>query len=345
MVQDFLHQLESCRKVLVQTVEADLQGLGTLGDAVVASQLVESLLDGRYALLVGSDIVEILSCIAVADIILIAELVAEYEVEEVVLGVLLVDERQLSAGLAYGKVLLEIEELRLDFRYLGILDFLDESTLILTVCRNRSDGRLLNLLQGSILAHALVYAYEVVVAQIFVGEIHDVLLGQLALTLQLAGYVFPLLVVDEGVYHDAGTVVVAVETSVEVQLLVGDDRRQEVVVELTTAQLRHLLEHEAAYLFQLLVLVRITGKDEGRIVVQTVDEGSGRSQLHLLLQVNLHQSSLTVGKHVFDDIEHIALLVVGALEFPGEHHVLSLLAHYGCILDSSNVWLQAELRT
>lgn len=109
MVQDFLRQLESCRKVLVQTVEADLQSLGTLGDAEVASQLVESLLDGRNALLVGSDIVEILGCITVADIILIAELVAEYEVEEVVLGVLLVDERQLPAGLAYGKILLEIE--------------------------------------------------------------------------------------------------------------------------------------------------------------------------------------------------------------------------------------------
>ncbi len=68
MVQDFLHQPESCRKVLVQTVEADLQGLGTLADAEVASQLVESLLDGRNALLVGSDIVEILGCIAVADI-------------------------------------------------------------------------------------------------------------------------------------------------------------------------------------------------------------------------------------------------------------------------------------
>ena len=115
MVQDFLRQPESCRKVLVQTVEADLQSLGTLGDAEVASQLVESLLDGRNALLVGSDIVEILGCIAVADIILIAELVAEYEVEEVVLGVLLVYERQLPAGLSYGKVLLEIEELRLDF--------------------------------------------------------------------------------------------------------------------------------------------------------------------------------------------------------------------------------------
>jgi hypothetical protein len=110
-----------------------------------------------------------------------------------------------------------------------------------------------------------------------------------------AGYVFPFLVVDEGVYHDAGTVVVAVETSVEVQLLVGDDRRQEVVVEFSTAQLRHLLEHEAAYLFQLLTLVRITGKDEGRIVVQTVDEGSGRSQLHLLLQVNLHQQREDTG--------------------------------------------------
>lgn len=46
MVQDFLRQLESCRKVLVQTVEADLQGLGTLGDAEVASQLIECLLDG-----------------------------------------------------------------------------------------------------------------------------------------------------------------------------------------------------------------------------------------------------------------------------------------------------------
>ncbi len=140
-------QLESCRKVLVQTVEADLQGLGTLGDAKVASQLVESLLDGRNALLVGSDIIEILGCIAVADIILIAKLIAEYEVEEIVLGILLVYERQLLAGLAYGKILLEVEELRLDFRHLGVLDFLDEGTLIFTVCRNRSDGRLLNLLE------------------------------------------------------------------------------------------------------------------------------------------------------------------------------------------------------
>ena len=79
--------------------------------------------------------------------------------------------------------------------------------------------------------------------------------------------------------------------------------------------------------------------------MQTVDEGSGRSQLHLLLQVNLHQSSLTVRKHVLDDIEDIALLVVGTLEFPGEHHVFSFLAHYGSILDGSNVRLQAELRT
>ena len=46
MVQDFLHQVEGSRKILVQTVQINLQGLGTLYDAVVASQLVECLLDG-----------------------------------------------------------------------------------------------------------------------------------------------------------------------------------------------------------------------------------------------------------------------------------------------------------
>ncbi len=62
------------------------------------------------------------------------------------------------------------------------------------------------------------------------AEVQDVLLGQLALTFAACRLRLPFLIVDEGVYHDAGTVVVAVEPSVEVQLLVGDDERQEVVV-------------------------------------------------------------------------------------------------------------------
>ena len=89
------------------------------------------------------------------------------------------------------------------------------------------------------------------------------MLGQLALSVELAGYIFPFLVVDEGIHHDVGALLVVVQTLVVVQLFVGDDRWQQVVVELATAQLRHLVQEQGTSLFQLLLLVRSTGYDEG----------------------------------------------------------------------------------
>ncbi len=108
MMQQVLHEAECRRKVLVQTVEADPGGSWSLGRPLqLQAMLVESLLDGRDALLVGTDIAEIMSSIAVAEVILVAQLIAEGEVEEVVLCVLFVEQRQLFAGLGDGEVFLK----------------------------------------------------------------------------------------------------------------------------------------------------------------------------------------------------------------------------------------------
>ena len=164
VLQQVLHEVESLRQILVQSVEADLQGVVGSRYTIVASQVVESLVDVAHVHLLGTDIVEVIGGIAIAEVILIAKLIAEDEVEQAVLCVLLIDEWDVLGGLANGQVLLEVEELWLDRRCLGVLHLLEEVALILTVGWDRGDGRLLDFHESLVLAHALIDAYEVVVA-------------------------------------------------------------------------------------------------------------------------------------------------------------------------------------
>ena len=344
MMQQVLQEAECLRKVLVQTIDVDAEALGALCHTVVAGNVIESLFDFRDGLLVGTYVVEIISSIAVAHVILVAQLITEGEVEEVVLCVLLVEQRQLLAGLGDGEVFLEVEELGLYRSHFCVLNLLNEIALILAVGRYRSDGRLLNLLERLVLADALVYTYEVVGTQMLVGKVDDIFLGQLALAVELLGYVFPFLVVDEGVYHDAGSVLVVVESFVEVELLVCHDSRKQFVGKLATAQLIHLAKHEGTCVFELLSLVGQCLNDESGVVVQTIVEGSCRGEFHLLLQVYLEESCLAIGEQVADDIEGVVLLVVGALEEPCQHHVFLLLTDNRGVLYCCDGWLCLELR-
>ena len=80
----------------------------------------------------------------------------------------------------------------------------------------------------SVVANLLVNAYEVVV-QVFVSEIHNLLLGHAASAVVLSYHVFPSLAVYECVNECVGAVFIALQSFVVVQLHVVDYRRKEVV--------------------------------------------------------------------------------------------------------------------
>ena len=90
MVEHILQQLQGCRHVLVESAECDVQVVAIDVDAVVAGQLVELLFDIGSRQLVGAYIVEIVAGNGIAVVVLMAEVIAEDQREEVVVGVLLV---------------------------------------------------------------------------------------------------------------------------------------------------------------------------------------------------------------------------------------------------------------
>ena len=124
--EEVLKQCEGLRQVLVEAAKADGGGEGAHADAVVACQLVEFLFDFADAFLVSADILQVIGAIIEVDVALFAHVELESEIEQAVLVVVLVEQRQTALGRSHGEVLGEVEEARFDGPHIRVLDFIEE---------------------------------------------------------------------------------------------------------------------------------------------------------------------------------------------------------------------------
>ena len=340
------HAFEQCqrlRHLRLQTAERDVQVVGMHVDRIVAGQVVELLLHLGSRELVGSHIVEIAGSDVVTVVVLLAELIAEHDGEEVVLCVLLIVKRQFVLGLSDDEILLEIHELRMDGLHLRLLDLLHEGAHLVTICLNRGDGRLVDLLLGRVHARLLIDG-GIACGEETVGEGHDLLLGHLRHTVQLAYLLLPGDAVDKGIHKLTGAPLVALEGSLVVELHIVDHTRQEIVGEVTLLQVLDLGQHQVSHLLERLLGLGHTYQDERGIVLFVLEHGASTQHLHLLVQVDVEDTRLAIVQHIADHVEGITLQVGGFLGEPAHPHVLCLLTYDGSIHGGSQRLLDGEHR-
>ena len=216
MLHEVLKQGQGLGHVLGEAVQADADAAVAHVDVVVAGQLVELLLQLLVGEAVGAQVVEIFGSVGVADVGLVAKLIAEGELETAVLGVLDVDIGyggvQVGRGalhFAKGQVVLEVDEARLDGLHRSVLNVLHEVAHQLAVGGDGGDLRLVNLLLVQVLALTLVDCHVVVGAQMALGKADDLLLGDFADAVEALHLLLPGHFVDEGIDEHAGAGLVA----------------------------------------------------------------------------------------------------------------------------------------
>ena len=97
----------------------------------------------------------------------------------------------------------EVDKPRVDGLHLFIHDVAHEVALLVAVGGDGRDGRFLNLLECGVLAQRFVDTH-IVVAEVPAGEVHDLLLGDVAHPVELLHLLLPFHAIDEGVDERAG---------------------------------------------------------------------------------------------------------------------------------------------
>ena len=211
VLHQVLGELESLGHVLAQTAQGQISLVVANVHRDVASQLVQALLELGGTHLLGAQEVHVAQGGLVAVVGSGTEVILVGQGEQVVQIVVLIKQRQLLAGLAYGHLLAEVHKLGLD----GLDDFAQDVAhkvaLLVAVGGNRGDGGLVNLLLGGVNAHALVHTHEVVVQQVAVGKCHNLVLGHASHAVEFAHLLGPVHMVDKGVDQLAGAGAVVVQ--------------------------------------------------------------------------------------------------------------------------------------
>ena len=328
VLHQILGEFQCLGHVLAQATQRQVGLVVSYNHRDVASQLVQALLELGSRHLLGSQVVHVAQREVIAVVGGVAEVILVGELEQVVQIVVLVEQRQLLAGLAHGHLLAVVHKLRLDGLDGLAQDVAHEVALLVAVGGDGGDGRLVNLLGGGVLAHALVHAHEVVV-QVAVGKGHDLVLGHTGHAVEFAYLLGPVHVVDKGVDQLTGAGTVVVECAQVVQLVVVYHAHQQVIVKVAGTQFCQLAEHELAHFLEALALIGITQEHKHRVVGHHVAVSTAVHQLHGLVQVQVHQTGRAVGEHLGNDVNGIALQRVASTETPAQGHEFGFLAHDG----------------
>ena len=110
IVEQVFEQSECLGHILAETAETNGDGICIHADGIVASHLVELLLNLSRREFVRAEIVDVACCHVVAVVVFLTELIAELQVEEFVLLILLVDDGQALRCVEEREVFLEVEE-------------------------------------------------------------------------------------------------------------------------------------------------------------------------------------------------------------------------------------------
>ena len=257
-----------------------------------------------------------------------AEGQAEDEVEDAVLAVLLVGQRQGVGCRSHGQVLLEVDEVRLDGFHLGVLNLADKIAHLIAVGRDGCNLGLLDFLDVGVVALTLEYG-DVVVGEVAVGEGYDVLLCQCCNAVDAFHGVFPLDAVDEGILEHRCAGAVVLHLLHFVQLHVVDDGRQQVVGEVAALELSDFGEQEVAGFLQGLAFTGISGHEEEAVVSQLIIARPGAEHQHLLVDVEVDESRASVAEHFADERQRVRGTVLGSGELPAQIQALGFQTEHG----------------
>ena len=243
LVHHLFQQCQRLRHLRLQPRECDVDIVGIHIHGIVAGHLVEFLLNLGQCVLRGTHVAQVIGSNVVTVVVLLTELIAEHQRKEVVFYVLLVDQRQMTLCLSHRQVFLEVHEHRLNGFHLRLLNVLHETAHHIAVSRNGRDGRLVNLLLQRVCTLRLEYS-GIAVGEETVSEAHNLLLGDLRDAIHLVDVLLPCLAVNKGLHMLSDAPLVAFQSTLVVQLLVVDDRWQQVVRELSFLQLLDFTQHQ-----------------------------------------------------------------------------------------------------
>ena len=192
-----LDDVDCLADVLVKTI-GTYECLSVAGaEHRAAGQGVHLLLDLLGASGRSTEIVEVLESEGDPRIVVHADVEAIAQTGDVIELVLLVEHSDPVSNSTDGHLPGEIDKYRFDRSDLDAADFLEEGTAPVAVGLDRSDGRSGNLADGLVRADALVGNDIAVGAQIVIGPVDDLLLGNPGYSFHVQGIIFPVMAIDE----------------------------------------------------------------------------------------------------------------------------------------------------
>ena len=285
-LHEVLQESQGFTHILAESCQPNGDATAFYRQVVAARQLIELLLHLLGCQRVGANQFEIGGGIVVAGIHLVAEIIAEGELEASILCVLDGNHRQSVVHGRERQVFLEIDEARLDGLHLYLLNVLHKLADSIAIGGDGRYLRFVNLLLVGVYALTLIDG-NIVVAEVALGEIHNLFFGHTTDAVEALHRLLPRLVINEGLQEHAGAPYVILHSLIVVQLQIIDDAGQQVVAEVAFLQLLQLVQQQGTHFVECLALTGYAHQLEGGIVHQLLRARTGLQHLHLLVDVQV----------------------------------------------------------
>ena len=315
---DDLHRLAH---VLTQARYLDPALVGSGAQAERAGDGVHLRCDLLGAHLVRSEVAQVVEGQVECRVVLRTRVEYVDQREDVVGFVLLIQHVDALLRLELRHVLLVVHEYRLDRLDLRVLYLGEELALRVSVGHDRGDLRGGDLLLVGIFALALVDDGVTLGAEVLVGPVHDVLLGDLRHAVDPCDFVCPVGSADERIDIEYRAAVVLLERAHQLHFVVVDGRFDQVFIEVPVPQFCYFRQKQVAYFVERLPGLGASGYEERAVIGLRRGVAVSREHLLLLVEVEVDQAGLAVVEDRTHDVADIGRLVVRARQAPAQHHI------------------------
>jgi len=271
--------------------------------------------------LVGPQIAQVVECQIQRRIVLRTGVEDVDQREDIVGLVLLVENVDAGLRLELRHVFLVIDEYGFDRLHLRGLYLGEEFALRVAVGHDRGDLRCCDLLLVGVFALAFVDDGVTFGTEVFVGPLHDVLLGDLRHAVEPCDLVGPVCAADERIDIEYRAAVVLLERAHQLHFVVVDGRFNQFFIEVPLPQFCHLLQKQVADFVERLPRLGASGHEERTVIGLRRGIAVGREHLLLLVQVEVDQSGLSVVEDRTHDVADVGRFVVRARQTPAQHDV------------------------
>ena len=318
VTQQVLHGREGLGDVLAEAGDPDVAGVSAHLETIAAGQAVHLGRDVRGRMLRCSQIVEVAGGECQDGIRVAALVVPEGQGSDIILLILLVQERE-PVHVGDGHVGLEVHENRLDRLDFGIGDPGQEGALLVAVGHDRRDARRVDLLDGRVLADVLIDDGVTLGPQVLPGPGDDIGLGHLLDPVHLPDGRIPGNPVDEGFHELVGPAAVGHQSLHLTELVIGLDGLYERFGEITFPEFGEFGQQDVADFFQGLSFLGHPLHDEEAVVGPVVVDDVGAQHSLVLFHVQVDQAGLPVGQDRCHDPGNLTVQGGRARGAPAHH--------------------------